>query len=53
MFAFKTLRGYLVGELIAARITPSRGQARQHELLVQGVAAAIRAEAKARRIRVD
>ena len=24
VFAFKTLRGYLVGELIAARITPSR-----------------------------
>jgi len=53
VFAFKTLRGYLVGELIATRITPSRGRARQHELLVQGVAAAIRAEARARHIRID
>jgi AcrR family transcriptional regulator len=53
VFAFKTLRGYLVGELIATRVTPSRGQARQHELLVQGVAAAVRAEAKARHIRID
>lgn len=53
VFAFKTLRGYLVGELVATRITPSRGQARQHRLLVQGVAAAIRAEAEERNIRID
>jgi AcrR family transcriptional regulator len=53
VFAFKTLRGYLVGELIATRVTPSRGQAHQHELLVQAVAAAIRSEALARHIRID
>ncbi len=53
VFAFKTLRGYLVSELIATRITPSRGQPHQHQLLVQGVAAAIRSEAEARRIRID
>ena len=53
VFAFKTLRGYLVGELIATRITPSRGRAHQHALLVQGVAAAIRAEARTRHIRID
>ncbi len=53
VFAFKTLRGYLVGELIATRITPSRGRAHQHALLVQGVAAAIRSEARARHIRID
>ena len=50
VFAFKTLRGYLVSELIATRITPSRGQAHQHDLLVRGVAAAIRTEARGRGI---
>ena len=53
VFAFKSLRGYLVGELIATRVTPSRGQVHQHELLVQAVAAAIRAEGQARHIPVD
>ena len=53
VFAFKTLHGYLVGELTRHASRRPRGRTHQYELLVQAVAAAIRAEAFARHIRID
>lgn len=53
VYAFKVLRGYLTGELIAARINPGRRTRRERDLLVRGVAAAIREDADARGVGVD
>ncbi len=44
-FAFRALRNQLVGDLIDGRFRPATGDALQRRLLVEGVAAAIRAEA--------
>lgn len=52
-YAFSTLRGYLVGELVAGRILPTPAKGVRKQLLVRGVAAAIREEAKARNIDID
>ena len=52
-FAFTTLRGYLVGDLIASRITKRRDEAFQRDLLVRGVASAIQEEARSRGIELD
>jgi AcrR family transcriptional regulator len=43
-YAFSTLRGYLTGALIASRIASPLDDTVQRRLLVEGVAAAIRAE---------
>ena len=55
VYSFKALRGYLIGDLIASRIAPSPPRQHQAEsaLVVQGVAAAVRAEAGRRGIDVD
>jgi len=47
-YAFVTLRGYLIGNLIASNITQTGDDAELRELLVRGVAAAIRERAEAR-----
>jgi AcrR family transcriptional regulator len=52
-YAFTTLRGYLVGQLIARSIAETRNDRVPRELLVAGVAAAIRTEASARGITLD
>jgi len=52
-YAFSALRGYLVGHLIASSIAETRDDRRQRDLLVRGVAAAVRAEAADRGIAVD
>ncbi|HEY3673161.1 MAG TPA: TetR/AcrR family transcriptional regulator, partial [Acidimicrobiia bacterium] len=44
-YAFVTLRGYLTGDLIASNITDTRDDQDVRELLVQGVASAIRQRA--------
>jgi AcrR family transcriptional regulator len=44
-YAFVTLRGYLTGDLIASNITDTRDDHDVRELLVQGVASAIRQRA--------
>ena len=51
-FAFTTWRGFLVGDLIASRITKRRDDNFQRELLVHGVADSIRKEAAARGIEI-
>lgn len=53
VYAFKVLRGYLTGELIASRINPGRQTRGERDLLVRGVAGAIREEAKSRGVSVD
>jgi AcrR family transcriptional regulator len=52
-YAFVTLRGYLLGSLIARSIAETRSDHLPRELLVRGVAAAVRAEAAARGIFLD
>jgi Transcriptional regulator len=47
-YAFLTLRGYLQSQLIASSIAETASDARQRELLVLGVAAAIRQDAETR-----
>jgi AcrR family transcriptional regulator len=47
-YAFTTLRGYLVGHVIASGIAEVRSDRAQRDLLVRGVAAAVRSEAAAR-----
>ena len=49
-YAFATLRGYLVGNLIARSIAETRDDRVPQQLLVRGVAAAVRSEAAARGI---
>jgi AcrR family transcriptional regulator len=51
-YAFVTLRGYLTGNLIASNITDTGDDHDQRELLVQGVACAIRQRAVQRGLRV-
>ena len=55
VYAFKTLRGYLMGDLIASRISSStvRQQRAEAAMVVQGVAAVVRTEAGRRGIDVD
>jgi AcrR family transcriptional regulator len=52
-YAFLTLRGYLSGSLIASSIADTADDTVPRALLVQGVAAAIRAEAARRAIPCD
>ena len=53
LYAFSTLRGYLASRLIATSITAeTRDDAVQRALLVDGVAAAIRAEAARRGVAI-
>jgi AcrR family transcriptional regulator len=52
-YAFLTLRGYLTGQLIASSIADTANDARQRDLLVRGVAAAIRQDSAARGVEVD
>jgi AcrR family transcriptional regulator len=52
-FAFMTLRGYLISDLVASRFTKAAADKLQRKLLVHGVAAAVREEARARSIDVD
>jgi AcrR family transcriptional regulator len=52
-YAFTTLRGYVQGNLIARSIAETRSDRVPRELLVRGVAAAVRAEAAARGIALD
>ena len=51
-YAFATLRGYLTGDLIASNITETSDDRDVRELLVLGVASAIRQRAAARGLRV-
>jgi AcrR family transcriptional regulator len=48
LYAFSTLRGYLSAKLIASSIADTADDTAQRELLVRGVAAAIRTEAEQR-----
>jgi AcrR family transcriptional regulator len=52
-YAFITLRGYLLGGLIARSIAETRSDRLPRELLVRGVAATVRSEASARGISLD
>jgi AcrR family transcriptional regulator len=52
-YAFLTLRGYLTGQLIASSIADTASDARQRDLLVRGVAAAIREDAATRGVEID
>ena len=52
-YAFLTLRGYLTSQLIASSIAETSSDTRQRELLVRGVAAAIRDDAAARGVVID
>ena len=51
-YAFVTLRGYLTGDLIASHITDTADDHAVRELLVRGVASAIRASAREHGLRV-
>ena len=51
-YAFLTLRGYLTSQLIASSIAETASDARQRELLVRGVAAAIREDAATRGVEI-
>ena len=51
-YAFLTLRGYLTGQLIASSISDTPSDSRQRDLLVRGVAAAIREEAQTRGVTI-
>ncbi|HEY3673477.1 MAG TPA: hypothetical protein VGN51_21250 [Acidimicrobiia bacterium] len=51
-YAFTTLRGYLTGDLIASNITDTRDDHDVRELLVLGVAGAIRQRAADRGLRL-
>jgi AcrR family transcriptional regulator len=52
-YAFTTLRGYLTGRVIASSIAETANDRVPRELLVRGVAAAVRSEAAARGIALD
>jgi AcrR family transcriptional regulator len=52
-YAFLALRGYLTSQLIASSIAETASDARQRDLLVRGVAAAIREEAASRGVEID
>jgi len=52
-YAFTTLRGYLFAGLVARSIAETRSDRVPRELLVRGVAAAVRSEATARGIALD
>jgi AcrR family transcriptional regulator len=52
-YAFTTLRGYIVGTVIARSIAETRSDHVQRDLLVGGVAAAVRTEASKRGITLD
>jgi AcrR family transcriptional regulator len=52
-YAFTTLRGYVQGGLIARSIAETRSDRIPRDLLVRGVAAAVRSEAAARGIALD
>jgi AcrR family transcriptional regulator len=47
-YAFKALRGYLIGESISTRLTKGGANRAERRFMIQGVAAAIRAHADAR-----
>jgi AcrR family transcriptional regulator len=51
-YAFKALRGYLIGDSIASRITRAGIDQGERRFVIQGVAAAVRAEARSRGIDV-
>jgi AcrR family transcriptional regulator len=50
--AFKALRGYLIGESIARRFAKSSADSGERRFVIEGIAAALRARAKARGIAV-
>lgn len=52
-YAFTVLRGYLLGHVVSSSIADLRHDRTSRALLVRGVAAAIRDEARARGISVD
>jgi AcrR family transcriptional regulator len=52
-YAFKALRGYLIGDSIASRITRAGIDQGERRFVIQGVAAAVRAEARSRGIDVS
>ena len=52
-YAFKALRGYLIGDAISSSFTKAGVNKHERRLMIQGVAAAVRAEAKARGLRVE
>jgi hypothetical protein len=52
-YAFVAMRGYLQSQLIASSIAESVGGALQRDLLVRGVAAAVREGAAARGVELD
>lgn len=51
-YAFKALRGYLIGESISSRFTKSGVDTSERRFVIQGVAATVRTEARARGIDV-
>lgn len=51
-YAFKALRGYLIGESISSRLTKAGVDTGERRFMSQGVAAAIRTEARSRGIRL-
>jgi AcrR family transcriptional regulator len=51
-YAFKALRGYLIGDSIASRLTGAGVDSGERRFVIQGVAAAVRAEAHSRGIRI-
>jgi hypothetical protein len=51
-YAFKALRGYLIGDSIASRITRAGIDKGERRFVIQGVAAAVRAEALSRGTRI-
>ena len=52
-YAFSTLRGYLVAKLVARSFGRNQSDALERRLLVEGVAASLRAEGARRRIAID
>jgi AcrR family transcriptional regulator len=49
-YAFKALRGYLIGDSISSRLTRAGADKAERRFMIQGIAAAIRAHAYARGI---
>ena len=52
-YAFKVFRGYLIGDSIASRFTKGGVDDGERQFVIQGVAAAVRAEAKVRGMRIQ
>lgn len=52
-YAFKTMRGYLMGDAIASRVTRAGVDDAERRFVIRGVAAAVREEARARGIKVQ